>query len=76
MPKVPKCSMSRWELSIFQEKTIQKPRFPHFNPGFPKSLGGNPGFLMQPEFRIFKVRFSSEWCRNREKKDKVKIQET
>ena len=58
------------------EKAIQKPRFPHFNPGFPKCLGGNPGFLMQPEFRIFKVRFSSERCRNRGKKDKVKIQET
>ena len=63
-----------WEVpkNRSQEKTIQKSRFPHFNPGFPKCLGGNLGLLMQPELRIFKVHFSSERCRNRGKKDKVK----
>ena len=41
-----------------QEKTIQKPWFLHFNPGFPKCLGRNPGFSLHLELRIFKVRFS------------------
>ena len=40
------------------EKTIQKPQFLHFNPGFPKCLGRNPGFSLHSELRIFKVRFS------------------
>ena len=71
----------RWKrrnIGIVQKVGKNYPETPvsPFQLGVSKVLGGNLGFLMQPEFRIFKVCFSSEQCRSREKKDKVKIQET
>ena len=54
-----------------QEKLSRNPGFPISTRGF-QSACGNLGLLMQPELRIFKVHFSSERCRNRGKKDKVK----